>query len=295
MGSRLNPSMSPTENNEVPTVAVVITTYNNPKSLELCLLSFTNQTYRNFEIYVADDGSGDETRDLIQKIKREYDEIPIYHIWHPDLGYRKSKINNTVFRQLDPSRYPIVICVDHDVIVHHRFVEDHYKAHLREKFGPLMFMGRRVDLSEAFTQTVTPENVLRLNQGLGLDLFISGLKGETRNVMRSVRLDPPDWLLKILKRDRVLDLLGSNFSINTKVLLNVNGYNEDFKSYWGEDGDLFVRVRNSGAKCIGKIGYAVQWHLYHPRLEETPEHIEVYRALLEDRNYLRCKNGITKA
>ena len=46
-------------------IAVVITTYNNPKSLELCLLSFQNQTYQNFEIFIADDGSKDETRDLI--------------------------------------------------------------------------------------------------------------------------------------------------------------------------------------------------------------------------------------
>jgi GT2 family glycosyltransferase len=142
---------------------------------------------------------------------------------------------------------------------------------------------------------INVENVLEFNKGLNLDLFKSGLKGDTKNVMRSVRLDPPDWVLKLMKRDRVQDLLGSNFSISTSVLHAVNGYNEDFNSYWGEDGDLFVRVRNSGVKCYGKIGYAVQWHLYHKRLEETPEHIEMYRALLGNYEYKRCKNGITKA
>ena len=65
--------------------------------------------------------------------------------------------------------------------------------------------------------------------------------------------------------------------------------------YWGEDGDLFVRVSNSGVSCTGKIGYAVQWHLYHDRLTETPEHIEMYRALLENTEYKRCKNGIKKS
>jgi glycosyltransferase involved in cell wall biosynthesis len=295
MGSRLNPLSNNTQNDAVPTVAVVITTYNNPRTLELCLLSFTNQTYRNFEIFIADDGSGDETRDLIQRFKREHEEIQTYHFWHPDQGYRKSKINNKVFSQLDPGKYPITICIDHDVVVHHRFVEDHYRIHQKENFGPTMFMGRRVDLSEDLTTKINPENVLRLNQGLTWDLILSGWKGETKNIMRSVRLDPPDWILKLMKRDRVEDLLGSNFSINTRVLHEVNGYNEDFNSYWGEDGDLFVRVRNSGVKCVGKIGYAVQWHLYHKRLEETPEHIAVYRALLNDYEYKRCKNGITKA
>lgn len=282
------------QNNSVPNIAVVITTYNNPKSLELCLLSFTNQTFKNFDIFIADDGSGDETRDLILRLKRETD-LTIYHIWHPDQGYRKSKINNNVFRQIDPSKHPIIICVDHDVVLHYRFVEDHFRAHQREKFQPLMFMGRRVDLSEAFTKTVNAENVLQFNKGLTFDLLKSGLSGDTKNVMRSVRLDPPDWVLKLMKRDRVLDLLGSNFSISASVLHDVNGYNEDFNSYWGEDGDLFVRVRNSGVKFYGKIGYAIQWHLYHKRLEETPEHIEMYRALLGNNEYKRCKNGITKA
>jgi len=283
-----------TLNKKIPQIAVVITTYNNPKSLELCLMSFLNQTYKNFDLFLADDGSGDETRDLVTKFKRDYG-FPVIHVWHPDEGYRKSKINNTVFRQLDPKKYQMVICVDHDVIVHPQFVEDHFKAHQEVGFTPLMFMGRRVDLSEALTKKINTSNVLQFTSGLQWELVESGLKGETKNVMRSLRLDAPAWVLKLLKRDRVFDLLGSNFSISTQALMDVNGYNEDFKSYWGEDGDLFVRVRNSGVKCTGKIGYAVQWHLYHDRLEETPEHIEMYRALLKNTDYKRCKNGITKS
>jgi len=283
-----------TSNKAVQTIAVVITTYNNPKSLELCILSFLNQTHKNFDLFIADDGSDDVTRDLIARLKMKFDS-PIFHIWHPDDGYRKAKINNTVFRQIDPDKYPIIVCVDHDVILHHRFVEDHFVAHEKASFAPLLFMGRRVDLSEELSKTITEENVLRFNQGLQWSLLESGIKGETKNILRSVRLDAPQWITKLLKRDRVYDLLGSNFSISTQVLRDVNGYNEDFNSYWGEDGDLFVRVRNSGVPCVGKIGYAIQWHLYHERLEETPEHVEMYRALLNDKEYRRCKNGITKS
>ena len=274
-------------------LAVVITTYNNPKSLELCLLSFQNQTYQNFQVHIADDGSRDETRDLISRLKREM-PYEIYHHWHPDEGYRKAKINNSVFRDLDPTRIRFVICVDHDVIVHHRFVEDHYLAHEQEDFGPLLFMGRRVDLGPELTAKITPGQVHEFQRGLGLDLIRSALKGETRNILRSVRLEGPKWLLKLLKRDRVHDLLGSNFSIHLKTLLEVNGYNEDFKSYWGEDGDLFVRVRNKGVKRYGVIGYAVQWHLYHRRLQETPEYVAAYQQLLGNTTYVECANGIVK-
>lgn len=273
---------------------MVITTYNNPKSLELCLLSLAEQSFTDFQIHVADDGSGDATRDLILRMKREL-PVEIYHHWHPDEGYRKAKINNTVFAQLNPASIGVVICIDHDVIVHPRFVEDHYRAHQKENFGPLLFMGRRVDLGPRVTSEICVENLHDFCRGLNLRLMLSAFRGETRNVLRSVRLEGPDWLIRLAKRDRVHDLLGSNFSIDLKSLLEVNGYNEDFKSYWGEDGDLFVRVRNRGIRRYGVIGYAVQWHLYHKRLEETPEHIEMYRALLERNDYTVCRNGIRKS
>ena len=274
-------------------MAVVITTYNNPKSLELCLLSFQNQTFQNFEIFIADDGSQDETRDLLQRMKREM-PVQMYHVWHPDQGYRKSKINNNVLRQINPERFEVLIFVDHDVVLHHRFVEDHYLAHAKCNFAPLLWMGRRVDLSPELTEKITPQNVKHFNLGLNWPLLQSSFRGQTKNVLRSVRLDLPKGLSHLLKRDRVFDLLGSNFSVSTRIMFQVNGYNEDFKSYWGEDGDLFVRIRNSGVKVDGRIGYAVQWHLFHKRLEETPAHIEQYQALLDNREYRECKNGIRK-
>ncbi|MBS1959413.1 MAG: glycosyltransferase [Bdellovibrionales bacterium] len=274
-------------------VAVVITTYNNPKSLELCVRSFQNQTYTDFEVFIADDGSKDETRDLVARLKKEC-SFQIYHYWQPDNGYQKAKINNKVFADITPEKHTIIICVDHDVIVHYRFVEDHYRAHERVYFAPFLFMGRRVDLSPELTAKITPENVLEFNHGLSGELVFSALKGQTQNVLRSVRLNTPRWLTHFLRRDRVYDLLGSNYSITTKIMHDVNGYNENFKSYWGEDGDLFVRVRNSGVKIDGQIGYAVQWHLYHKRLEETRDQVDNYRQLLKDIEYKRCKNGIVK-
>ncbi len=275
-------------------VAVVITTYNNPKSLELCLLSLARQTYRAFDVFIADDGSGDATRELIQRLKRELPFF-IHHYWHPDEGYRKARINNTVFRDLDPARHPIVVGLDHDVIVHPRFIEDHHRAHERAGFEPLLFMGRRVDLGPEITAEIEAGNVDHFIRGLSWRLIRSGWSGETKNILRSVRLDAPAWVNRILKRDRVQDLLGSNFSISTRTLIEVNGYNEDFEGYWGEDGDLFVRVRNRGVPHYGVIGYAVQWHLYHKRLEETPEHIEKVRALLQKTDYVECRNGIRRS
>jgi hypothetical protein len=101
-------------------------------------------------------------------------------------------------------------------------------------------------------------------------------------------------LRRILGRDKVPDLLGSNFSISNRLLRRVNGYNEEYKHYWGEDGDLFVRVRNSGAEIIGSRSLAVQYHLFHKMLMPDPVAVKnYYEVLLHNKEYARCDQGIS--
>ena len=266
--------------------AVVITTYNNPDFLALCLRSFSNQTSADFDLFVADDGSQDETRLRLEKLRGEL-RRPLRHFWHADQGYQKSRINNEVFRGL--AAYQTVICVDHDTIAHRRFVEDHLAAHVGSPRR--CFMGRRVELGPVLTARLTERNVTEFNRGLSFPLVASGLRGDTRRWLRGLRIGSPR-LRSWLGRDRVPDLLGSNFSISRELLFEVNGYNEEYQAYWGEDGDLFVRLRNSGAELMGSKSLAIQFHLDHPRQEPSPAHQARYRLLLEDRMYRRCRQGI---
>ena len=46
-------------------VSLIITTYNWPEALRLSLMSAARQTQLPDEVIVADDGSGEETRQLI--------------------------------------------------------------------------------------------------------------------------------------------------------------------------------------------------------------------------------------
>jgi glycosyltransferase involved in cell wall biosynthesis len=55
-----------------PSVSVVITTYNWPGALRVCLDSFRHQTSRDFEILVADDGSGPATREAVAAIAKDF-------------------------------------------------------------------------------------------------------------------------------------------------------------------------------------------------------------------------------
>ena len=269
--------------------ALVITTYNQPRLLGLCLRSLTNQSYEAFDIFIADDGSTQETRDKINFYKN-YLIQDIHHFWHEDHGYQKAKINNEVFRHL--GNYPFVICIDGDTICHHRFIEDHVCAH--EKKDKTLFMGRRIDLGQGISSRLKEEQVCGFNRGMSLKLLRSAITGETKNAFRSIRIPSP-FLRKLFKRDRVNDLLGSNFSVSTQLLFAVNGYDENFNSYWGEDGDLFIRLRNVGAEIVGSKSLAIQYHIFHKRNEPTLENIRRYEELLRNRDYTRCAAGISRS
>ena len=51
----------------VPLVSVIMTVYNCEKFLEESLDSLVNQTFRDFEVVIYNDGSTDKTRDIISK------------------------------------------------------------------------------------------------------------------------------------------------------------------------------------------------------------------------------------
>ena len=51
-------------------ISVIVATYNWPSALRLSLQSLMRQTAHNFEIVVADDGSRNETRELIESLAK---------------------------------------------------------------------------------------------------------------------------------------------------------------------------------------------------------------------------------
>lgn len=53
--------------NKIPLVSVIISVYNEEKYLDFCLSSITNQTYKNTEVIVVDDGSQDKSREIAKK------------------------------------------------------------------------------------------------------------------------------------------------------------------------------------------------------------------------------------
>ncbi|MGP1513856.1 MAG: glycosyltransferase family 2 protein [Gemella haemolysans] len=90
-------------------ISVIVPVYNVEKYLHYAIESLLNQTYKNFEIIIIDDGSTDLSGKLCDNYEKQFNNIKVYHIENGGLssarnfGVNKSKGDFVVF--LDPDDY----------------------------------------------------------------------------------------------------------------------------------------------------------------------------------------------
>ena len=108
-------------------VSVICSTYNQPHFLGLVLSTLRRQKFQGFELIITDDGSTQETTDLINDFKKKF-SVPVHHIWQEDRGFRKSKIHNEAIRK---SQGELLVFMDGDCAVTPNYVGDHYEIFRR--------------------------------------------------------------------------------------------------------------------------------------------------------------------
>jgi len=73
--------------------AVIVTTYNRPDALAAVLAGYRTQSRQDFELLVADDGSTEATRTVVDDCRR-HAGFAVHHVWHEDQGFRLALIRN---------------------------------------------------------------------------------------------------------------------------------------------------------------------------------------------------------
>src|SRR5690242_8999091 len=126
-----------------PSVSLIISTYNWPDALELCLQSVQQQRLLPNEVIIADDGSAKETGQVIEKFQKRL-LAPLHHIWQADEGFRLGMARNKAIAAAS-SEY--LIQVDGDLVLHPDFVYDHVHAARKGHF----IGGSRVLLGEEYS------------------------------------------------------------------------------------------------------------------------------------------------
>ena len=151
-------------------ITLIITTYNWPESLLLVIQSIRNQTIWPDEIIVADDGSKNETKELINNINKEF-EMNIIHSWQQDNGFRAARSRN---KAISKSSGDYIIMIDGDMLLHNNFVIDH----INNAENGYFVQGTRALLSEKETRAAI------LHKKINYSLFSSGIKNR-KNAIHS--------------------------------------------------------------------------------------------------------------
>ena len=74
-------------------ISLIVTTYNRPDALTLVFNSIENQVMKPFEVIVADDGSDERTKRVIEGYINK-SSFKIIHSFQIDKGFRASKSRN---------------------------------------------------------------------------------------------------------------------------------------------------------------------------------------------------------
>ncbi|MDR2065455.1 MAG: glycosyltransferase family 2 protein [Prevotellaceae bacterium] len=252
-------------------VGIIISTYNNPKWLEKTLWGYLNQTYSDFELIIADDGSGEETKNLIESYKKHY--FPqLKHVWHEDKGFRKTRILNQAVIAAN-SEY--LIFTDHDCIPRNDFIE----THVRYAQEAYMLSGGYFRLPMSISTCITKEDVDSQK------IFnISELKGRgLKNGWKSTKLVRSAAFTSFMNfiTPAKATWNGCNSSVWKKDVIAVNGFNENMR-YGGEDREFGERLFNLGIKSKQIRYSAICLHLDHARPYKRPELIEQNKQIRKE-------------
>ncbi len=252
-------------------MGVVITTYNQPKWLEKVLFGYESQSEKAFTVIIADDGSGQETRNVIEQFQAR-GKLHIQHIWHPDNGFQKCQILNKAIAQSDCD---YLIFTDGDCIPESDFIRIHRSLATPGYFLSGGYIKLTTPVSEAITET-------DIAQGVLFDRSWLTKKGQPAN----------HKLWKLIKNKMIKAILnaltptkatwnGMNSSTWRDAIVACNGFNEDMQ-YGGLDRELGERLMNYGIK--GKqVRYSVNClHLDHPRAYDNPETWKKNYAIREE-------------
>jgi glycosyltransferase involved in cell wall biosynthesis len=265
-------------------LSVIITTYNSEEWLSKVLQGYCCQTENDFEVVIADDGSNDKTRLVIESFQNEF-KYPIVHVWQEDDGFQKCKILNKAILK---SNSEYLLFTDGDCIPRKDFV----KQHLKFKEKSYFLSGGYFKLPMEISKLISIENIKNQDCFSISWLIKNGvLKSFKLSKLTKINLFAifMNWLTPTKRTFN-----GHNTSCFKSDLIAINGFNEEMQ-YGGLDREVGERLYNYGI-LSKQIRYsAVCLHLDHKRdyaTKETWDRNTEIRNFNKKNKIIQIKNGI---
>lgn len=261
-------------------IALLISTYNWPEAIDLCLKSVMQQVVLPDEIIIADDGSKEPTLRVIQQYQ-QLSKVPIIHVWHEDNGFQVGKIRNKAIAQ---STSDYIVQIDGDMLLHPYFISDH-KAFAK----PNSFVrASRIYLNDSLTAEKFQTKDVQINR---FDKRVSNFFSAFRSPLLWGLL-ASNYKMKGAER---WEIHGCNMAFWRSNMIGVNGYNEEMVGWGLEDKEVVVRLLNAGfEKRFLKFG-GIAFHLHHPYNSRNNYNInEVIFQEAIQKNSKYCSLGIAQ-
>ncbi|NNE33118.1 MAG: glycosyltransferase family 2 protein [Winogradskyella sp.] len=244
-------------------ISVIISTYNHPQWLQKVLWSYEQQTFKAFELIIADDGSGEETKSTIDNFANSV-SFPVKHVWHKDDGFQKTKILNKAILACDAN---YIVFTDGDCIARADFLQTHMQYREQGYF----LSGGYFKLPMKISEIISKEDIVTGSCFEIEWLKHHGLKSSFKNNKISSKGLKENFLNYFTPTTATWN--GHNASGWKSDILKVNGFDERMQ-YGGEDRELGERLFNIGLKAKQIRYSAICLHLDHKRGYVKPEMIE---------------------
>ncbi len=257
-------------------LALAITTYERPDALAAVLASVSRQSAAPAEIIIADDGSGDATRVVIEGFMRS-SFVPVRSVSQPHAGFRVARLRNLA---IAATHAEYIVFVDGDMLLHAEFIADHVRVARPGYFT----QGIRANADPALTRRLLDDPSIPVGpatRGLGV-------------LRRAYLLHAP--ALSRLTRgigNALISVKSCNQGFWRRDLLRVNGFNEAFEGWGPEDKELCARLEHAGVRRQTLLFGGIAVHLQHPPAarDGVDANIAILDATRKARR-IRCERGV---
>lgn len=240
--------------------------------MSLSLKSVLAQKILPNEVIIADDGSTEETKCIIDSFRSIF-PVPLKHVWHEDEGFRRTVILNKAVAE---SVGNYIIQIDGDIILHPCFVKDHISAAKSEYF----VKGSRAQISKNKSLEILDSNQISFHP------FGRGIKH------RFNALHLPFFSFLIKTDSSNPNIRGCNMAFWRSDFIQVNGYDNTIEGWGHEDIELAARLININKRKKHLKLAAVCYHIYHEvasRAKEKDNHLFFEKTIAQGRK--QAENG----
>jgi glycosyltransferase involved in cell wall biosynthesis len=261
-----------------PSISVIIPTFNRARYLDLTLASYLGQSDRDFELVIVDDGSTDDTADVVATYR---DQVRVACVHQANRG--RSHARNTA---IEHAQGDLLIFSDDDRIASRSFIAEHRAEHRADT--PRVVLGWQ----EAILSIWMPDLMIAAGTIVELLARRPNLRGQLRDSVTALitpemvrdELDatiadfscPEPWQQKIAETiERYgLDLNGycfpwrlgvtGNLSVPRQLVRDVGMFDVELRGWGLEDLDLHYRLHRAGAATrVSRT--AINYHQFHER------------------------------